>query len=200
MQPTTETDYKQLFSQLIQKQILILGPDITIAKVKNVPGIVVDQAGSVQSITGDPQALLQALINQFVELSGMIVKQTMESIVASNPGMRGLAASTAFGGAPLGPITTQQVVQPVRPDEAPAESVVADALVPSPASSPVHSEPPSIAEIGLHATDLPVDSKPVQETATMPSSKEMHDLNKALEDLASSPAVKDVNPPVIAAH
>lgn len=76
-------DYKSIFTQLIQKQILVLGPDITFAKVKQVPGIEVDSAGNVINITGNTQQLLQNLINQFVELSGLIVKKTMESILTS---------------------------------------------------------------------------------------------------------------------
>lgn len=81
--PPAQQDYKGLFTQLIQKQILILGPDITIAKVKGVAGIDVDQQGNVINIMGDPQTVLQNLINQFVELSGLIVKKTMESILTS---------------------------------------------------------------------------------------------------------------------
>lgn len=84
MQPQT-TDYRQLFTEIIHKQIVILGPNITIAKAKNVQGIEVDSTGQVTALTGDPQILLQALISQFVELSGLIVKKTMESILAIHP-------------------------------------------------------------------------------------------------------------------
>lgn len=78
-------DQKRVFSELIKRQIAILGKDITMAKVKNVPGIELDSLGNVTSLNGDPQILLQELINQFVELSGLIVKKTMESIIASTP-------------------------------------------------------------------------------------------------------------------
>lgn len=77
---------KRIFSEVIKRQIAILGPDITLAKVKNVPGIEVDPTGEVVNLQGDPQVLLQELINQFVELSGLIVKKTMESILATHPG------------------------------------------------------------------------------------------------------------------
>jgi len=62
----------------------ILGPEITIAKVKSVNGIELDVNGEVININGDPHALLQALIDEFVELSGLIVKKTMESILNSS--------------------------------------------------------------------------------------------------------------------
>ena len=95
MQPQTDGDYKKLFTEIIKRQILILGPDITLAKVKNVPGIQVDGQGIVTGIEGNPQQLLQQLINQFVELSGMIVKKTMESILSSYPGLATLTAAEA---------------------------------------------------------------------------------------------------------
>lgn len=85
MQSQNETDNKNLFTELIKKQIVILGPDITLAKVRNVKGIEVDQNGEVTGLAGDPQVLLQELIGQFVELSGLIVKKTMESILSTHP-------------------------------------------------------------------------------------------------------------------
>lgn len=80
MQPTAP-DYNRVISELIKKQIIILGPDITLAKVRNVQGLTVDEKGDVVSVVGDPQVVLQDLINHFVELSGLIVKKTMESIL-----------------------------------------------------------------------------------------------------------------------
>lgn len=80
MQPQ-ETNYKQLLSEVIKKQIIILGPAITLAKVKNVPGITVTDDGTVIEITGNPQEVTQHLINQFMELSELIVKKTMEPLL-----------------------------------------------------------------------------------------------------------------------
>lgn len=76
---------KKVLSEIIKRQMAILGTQITLDRVKRVPGIQVDQNGDVQSITGDPQLLMQELINQFVELSGLIVKKTMESILSTHP-------------------------------------------------------------------------------------------------------------------
>ncbi|RJP45875.1 MAG: hypothetical protein C4584_02535 [Armatimonadetes bacterium] len=98
MQPQTDGDFKKLFTELIKKQMVVLGPDITMAKVKNVPGLVVDgKTGEVVSIDGDHQAMLQNLINQFVELSGLIVKKTMESILSNYPGLVSMAAGGIVG-------------------------------------------------------------------------------------------------------
>lgn len=81
MQLQNPEEYNVLLTELIKKQILILGADITLATVKNVPGLEVDGWGTVNKVTGDPQVVLQNLINQFVELSGLIVKKTLESMM-----------------------------------------------------------------------------------------------------------------------
>lgn len=68
---------KKVISELIRRQVAILGPDITMARVKNVLGIQVDANGEVISVDRDPQVVLTDLTNQFVELSGLIVKKTI---------------------------------------------------------------------------------------------------------------------------
>ncbi len=87
MQPKTDGDHKQLLSEVIKKQIVILGPDITLAKARNVAGLSVADDGTVLDIQGDPQVITQKLIDQFMELSGLIVKKTMEPLLASFPGL-----------------------------------------------------------------------------------------------------------------
>jgi hypothetical protein len=91
MHQDTQEQYKGILTELIKKQMVILGPDITLLKVKNVKGITIASDGTVTSLEGDPKQILQNLINEFVELSGMIVKKVMESIITSNPGMSALA-------------------------------------------------------------------------------------------------------------
>lgn len=83
MQPQTGTDYKTLLTQVIQKQMVILGPTITLAKARNVKGLTVDDNGIVTAINGQPQLLIQELIDQFVQLSGLIVKKTMEPLLSA---------------------------------------------------------------------------------------------------------------------
>jgi hypothetical protein len=76
---------KKVISELIKRQMAILGKDITMSRVKNVIGLAVDENGEVVSIDRDAQSVLSDLTNQFVELSGLIVKKTMESILAGPP-------------------------------------------------------------------------------------------------------------------
>lgn len=85
MQPNPNTDYKKLLTEVIQKQMVILGPGITLAKARNVKGLIVADDGTVTDIQGHPQELIQGLIDQFVQLSGLIVKKTMEPLLSVYP-------------------------------------------------------------------------------------------------------------------
>lgn len=85
MQPQTSPDYKQLLTEVIKKQMVILGPTITLAKARNVKGLTVADDGTVTAIDGQPQELIQGLIDQFVQLSGLIVKKTMEPLLSIYP-------------------------------------------------------------------------------------------------------------------
>lgn len=85
MQPAQNTDYKKLLTEVIQKQMVILGPSISLAKARNVKGLAVADDGTVTDMKGPPQVLIQGLIDQFVQLSGLIVKKTMEPLLSAYP-------------------------------------------------------------------------------------------------------------------
>lgn len=198
MMPSNDTDYKTLFSQLIKKQMLILGPDITLAKVKNVIGITVDVNGDVIKLDGDPQKLMQGLINQFVELSGMIVKKTMESILTSYPGMVGFAATTALGGTVQSAMPEAPSVQ-IATQEAPQQAETAQTSIPitdtpkvevtsDPVAAPHVVEPPPMTSVSFDSLKPNIEPQKKQEASPAEfTSKEMEDLNKALDDLSKVP-------------
>lgn len=98
MQQQNPADYKQLLTQVIQKQIVILGPTITLAKARNVKGLTVADDGTVTQIEGNPQALIQGLIDQFVQLSGLIVKKTMEPLLSIYPDTTNQTPNQQAGG------------------------------------------------------------------------------------------------------
>ncbi|MFA6272367.1 MAG: hypothetical protein WC693_04685 [Patescibacteria group bacterium] len=78
-------EYKNIMSEMIKKQIVILGPDIAIMKAKNVTELTINPDGEVTEINGEPQVALQRLIDEYVALSGLIVKKTMEPLLAKYP-------------------------------------------------------------------------------------------------------------------
>ena len=78
---------KSLLSEIIAKQAIILGPDMAIMKARSVKGITISDDGKVTAIDGDAQAVVRALIDAYVSLSGMIVKSAIEPIFAKYPGI-----------------------------------------------------------------------------------------------------------------
>ena len=79
--------YSALISEIIKKQSLILGPEIAILKARSVPGLMVDNDGKVTGVGDNPKETLQNLVDQYVELSGLIVKNALGSIFAKYPGL-----------------------------------------------------------------------------------------------------------------
>lgn len=77
--------YKALLSEIIAKQSVILGPEISVLKARNVPGITVSDNGVVTEISGDYRQILEKLVDEYVALSGMIVKNALSSIFAKYP-------------------------------------------------------------------------------------------------------------------
>lgn len=83
-----ETDYKNLINDIIAKQTVILGPDIVMLKAKNVQGLKLNDQGQVESITGDPQVILQNLVDEYIALSGQIVKNILNPVFAKYPDIK----------------------------------------------------------------------------------------------------------------
>lgn len=77
--------YLELISEIIAKQAIILGPDIAILKARSVSGLTVDDKGKVTDIKGDAQETVQKLIDEYVNLSGQIVKSALGSIFTKYP-------------------------------------------------------------------------------------------------------------------
>jgi hypothetical protein len=85
-------DYQKLLTDTLQKQMVILGPTITLAKAKHVQGLHVSDDGRVTGIDGNPQEVSIKLLEQFRELSPLMVKKTMRpllnAIISSYPKMQ----------------------------------------------------------------------------------------------------------------
>lgn len=129
MSPHSDQEYKKLLTEVIQRQIMLLGPTIAVTKARQVPGIAVADDGTVVSFTGDPQQLTQQLIEQFVELSGLIVRKTMEPLLASYPGLTNVVTVNARGSLPQPeqslprtPAPQQNTAQPVQTMTSPQQN------------------------------------------------------------------------------
>lgn len=80
--------YKALITEVIGKQTIILGPEISLLKARNVQELHISDDGIVTEIDGDPGRALEKLIDQYVELSGQIVKNALGPIFNKYPGVK----------------------------------------------------------------------------------------------------------------
>lgn len=80
--------YKTLLTEIVKKQVVILGPDIAVLKARNVKELTISQDGTVTDVQGDPSAALQKLINEYVSLSGLIVKNIVGTIMNKYPDIK----------------------------------------------------------------------------------------------------------------
>lgn len=85
MEEKDKAQYLALINEIVNKQSVILGPEIALLKVKNVSGLVLDNEGKVVDVEGNAEEKLKNLVNQYVELSGLIVKNALGSIFAKYP-------------------------------------------------------------------------------------------------------------------
>lgn len=83
-----DDSYTDLLTELIKKQIIMLGPSLVIAKARKIEQIKVSDDGTVTSISGDPQEALKKLTSSFMELSGPITQVALNNLMAKYPNLK----------------------------------------------------------------------------------------------------------------
>jgi hypothetical protein len=81
-------EYGKMLTDLIQKQMVIFGPNIALGKARKVAGLKVDNAGAVLDISGDPQMVLKSAAGEYESLSGPIAQMTLNSVLGKYPGVK----------------------------------------------------------------------------------------------------------------
>lgn len=79
------SDYQSLLSDLVKKQMVMLGPSVALAKARKISALTVDDSGQVTAIAGEPQAALKQLASEYMNLSGQIAQTTLESLLEKYP-------------------------------------------------------------------------------------------------------------------
>ena len=74
-------DYKQLLTDAIHKQIIILGNTITLTKARAIPGLTITDDGTVTATSPHPQNDITLFLEQFRDLSAPLVKKTMQPLL-----------------------------------------------------------------------------------------------------------------------
>lgn len=85
-----QEDYKKMLTDLIQKQMVVLGPNIALDKARKVPGIKIADDGMVLDMDGDPPMVLKGVANEYMNLSGQIAQMTLNSLLEKYPSVKGL--------------------------------------------------------------------------------------------------------------
>jgi hypothetical protein len=84
----TKSHYVLVLTDLIKKQMVMLGPNVALGQARKVAGFSVGEDGTVADITGDPQQVLTEVAKQYMALSGQIAQMTLESIIAKYPDVK----------------------------------------------------------------------------------------------------------------
>ena len=77
--------YLSLINEVVQKQSVILGPEIALLKARNIKALTITPDGKVTDISGDAHAALQQLVDEYVKLAGQIVKNALSSVFEKYP-------------------------------------------------------------------------------------------------------------------
>ena len=85
---TNLEDYLSLLSDLVKKQMVMLGPSVAISKARKVTGLTVAEDGQVTAISGDPQVALDQLAKEYMNLSGQIAQATLASLLEKYPNLK----------------------------------------------------------------------------------------------------------------
>ncbi len=88
MNTNEQEQYKRVIEEVVHKQSIILGPQIALLKARNVKEVSFSSKGDVLEIKGDPKQALEKLIDQYVELSGQIVKTALGPIFTKYPSVK----------------------------------------------------------------------------------------------------------------
>lgn len=72
---------KDILSALIQKQMLILGPNVAVGRARRVKNLTVSDDGKVTDIKGDVSAASQELVNEYISLTGDVTKTLFETLL-----------------------------------------------------------------------------------------------------------------------
>ena len=83
-----QVEYGKMLTDLIQKQMVVLGPNIALDKARKVPGLKVADDGTVLEVSGDPQMVLKGVANEYMQLSGQIAQMTLNSLLEKYPQMK----------------------------------------------------------------------------------------------------------------
>jgi hypothetical protein len=83
--PKSSENIQLLLSELIQKQMVILGPAIALDRARKVSGLEVGQDGTVIKIFADPHLVLKGVINEYITLTPAVARLALDALATKYP-------------------------------------------------------------------------------------------------------------------
>lgn len=83
MGSNNSSHYVQPLNQLLQKLKVALGPEIVLVKVRKIKGISLTADNTIGNIREDPGLVSQQLVDQFNQLSPLLVNTLIKPYLAS---------------------------------------------------------------------------------------------------------------------
>jgi len=77
--------YLSLLSEIIAKEMMILGPDMAILTAQSIDGLVVDKNGVVTDIVGYEADAVKKMIDEYQKISGVAADEVINSIFEKYP-------------------------------------------------------------------------------------------------------------------
>lgn len=105
--------YQKLLNEAIHKQMTVLGPQITLIKVRNVTGLTITDDGAIGTMSGNPEDVVTRFLEEFRELSAPMVKKTMQPLLSAiGPTLAQAATQTKQNPLTPPPSENQEVTKP----------------------------------------------------------------------------------------
>lgn len=73
-------NYQALITTIIKDQMIILGFDITLAKIRKVSGLTVSDDGTVTTISATPKKVIEDIVSQFAALSPFLAEKMIATL------------------------------------------------------------------------------------------------------------------------
>ncbi|OGY18705.1 MAG: hypothetical protein A2786_04385 [Candidatus Chisholmbacteria bacterium RIFCSPHIGHO2_01_FULL_52_32] len=84
-QSTQPNEYKNLISDMLRELRQVLDEHVLVKTLADLQGLKLSQNGEVLAIEGDPQAVIQGMVDKFVGLSNMVVVKTLQPLLRQCP-------------------------------------------------------------------------------------------------------------------
>jgi len=78
-------DYKKAISDIIKKQMEIVGPVVALSVAQKATSVKVSPSGDILEIIGDPKSALEQVAEAYIAFSGEISKMILKSVMKSYP-------------------------------------------------------------------------------------------------------------------